>query len=73
MPAGTFNNVLAASALDSYYDPNLYNDDPRLGIDSTVTFGVTDVSWHAAGVGEMRLCCQKLAFLGRLVPSFLTA
>jgi hypothetical protein len=55
VPAGTFNNVLAASALDANFVPNSYNDDPRLGIDSNiVTIGVTDVTWHVAGVGEIK-------------------
>jgi len=55
VPAGTFTNVLAASALDEDFSPNSYNDDPRLGIDSgIVTIGVTDVTWHVAGIGEIK-------------------
>ena len=55
VPDGTFNNVLAASGLDANFLPNSYNDDPRLGIDPTiVTIGVTDVTWHVAGVGEIK-------------------
>lgn len=55
VPDGTFNNVLAVSALDANFIPNSYNDDPRLGIDPMiVTIGVTDVTWHVAGVGEIK-------------------
>lgn len=54
VPAGTFNNVLAASALDSDFAPNSYNLDPRLGLDQSITIGVTDVTWHVSGVGEIK-------------------
>lgn len=54
VPAGTFNNVLAASALDSDFAPNSYNFDPRLGIDPIIPIGVTDVTWHVAGIGEIK-------------------
>ena len=55
VPAGTFNNVLAASALDSNFPVNSFNSDPRLAIDpAVVTYGVTDADWFVAGVGQIK-------------------
>lgn len=55
VPAGTFNNVLAASALDSSFSVNPFNSDPRVAIDpAVVSYGVTDADWFAAGVGQIK-------------------
>jgi hypothetical protein len=55
VPAGTFNNVLAASALDSNFAVNFFNSDPRLAINpDIVTYGVTDADWFVAGVGQIK-------------------
>lgn len=55
VPAGTFNNVLALSALDSNFPVNSFNSDPRLAVDpAVVTYGVTDADWYVAGVGQIK-------------------
>lgn len=52
VPAGVFNNVLQMAFLDSDYDANLANT--LLGIDPLVNEAVTDVTWFARGVGEIK-------------------
>lgn len=52
VPAGTFNNVLQMTWLDSQFDANPVNT--LLGIDPSINEGVTDVNWFALGIGEIQ-------------------
>ena len=52
VPAGTFNNVLRMTWLDSNFDSNPVNT--LLGIDPSINEGVTDVNWFALGIGEIQ-------------------
>ncbi len=54
VPAGTFSNVLAVSALDSNFSANSFNSNPLVAINPAITAGVTDVSWYADGIGEIK-------------------
>ena len=49
--AGTFNDVLAWVTLDDQFSPNIAN--VLLGLDPLINMAVTDIEYHARGVGQI--------------------